>query len=132
MVVPDTLSRREDHFKGTEDDNKDVTLLPKELWVNHMDEEWLPISKTTTEQSEKIILFPKELWINQIDEELKSKFIMNDKDDIMIKALNALKSEGLPPLNITLADWKEEDSLIFYKGKCYVPDNLELRKEIVK
>ena len=102
MIVPDALSRREDHFIGTEDDNKDVTLLPKELWINH------------------------------IDEELKTKFLIDDKDDVVIKALNALKGEGIPPLNIALADWKEEDGLIFYKGKCYVPNNLELRKDIVQ
>jgi transposase InsO family protein len=35
-------------------------------------------------------------------------------------------------MNSTLADWKLEDNMIFYKGKCYVPNDLELRRKIVQ
>ena len=102
MQVPDALSRRADHSKGTEHDN------------------------------ENIILLPDKLFIKVIDEELKKKFTEAKKEDIIIEVINTLKGEGIPPLRTALEDWKEEDGLIFFRNKCYVPEDHELRKEIVK
>ena len=102
MQVPDALSRRADHFKGTEHDN------------------------------ENIILLPDKLFIKVIDEELKKKFTEAKKEDVIIDAINALKGEGIPPLRTALEDWREEDGLIFFRNKCYVPEDHELRKEIVR
>ena len=53
-------------------------------------------------------------------------------DDEVLVALGLVKSEGPAPLLRNLDDWRQKDGLTFYRGRIYVPKNLELRREIVR
>ena len=84
-----------------ENDNDDMTLLPDTLFVS------------------AIYLALKDLlatagWNNSTTSD----------------ALQALK-DGPAPATSTLADWTVEDGLMFYKGWCYMLDNLEVRRQVV-
>ena len=96
MTVPDALSRRQDFFKGTEHDNKEVTMLPKEV------------------------------FIQALDETLKLKLQSDKREKVITEALDAINTKGVAPMKTALKDWKEEDSIIFLKNKCYVPKIFEL------
>jgi len=103
MVQSDALSRRADLCPEDGNDNTDVILLPDYLFVNMIDADLHDaISKATEE------------------------------DDTVIEALKALKDGTPPPLRSSLVDWKIEDGIVFYKGRCYVPADINLRREILK
>jgi len=103
MVQSDGLSRREDFNPGKDDENEDAVMLPENLFVKTMD----------TDLQGHILT-------------------VMDKDDIITKALEALKTGGIPPMRSKLTDWKINDGMVFYKERCYVPPNEELRRKIVQ
>ena len=49
-----------------------------------------------------------------------------------MEALEALKTGKLPPMRSLLTDWYNHEGILFYKGRIYVPDDLELRREITR
>jgi hypothetical protein len=49
-----------------------------------------------------------------------------------VKALEALKQTGTPLIKSDLSDWKFEEGLLFFKSRCYVPPDVDLRWQIVK
>uniref|UniRef100_A0A0W0EU18 Integrase catalytic domain-containing protein n=1 Tax=Moniliophthora roreri TaxID=221103 RepID=A0A0W0EU18_MONRR len=103
MVQSDALSRQGDHVQGIDTDNEDVTLLPDRLFVNVVDIE--------------------------LQDKLKDCL---GSDDFHKMALEALTTTGLPPIKSALSDWEINDSLIRYKGRVYVPDDVVLRREITR
>ncbi|GLB45344.1 putative retrotransposable element tf2 155 kda protein type 1-like [Lyophyllum shimeji] len=103
MVQSDALSRRPDLCPTEDHDNEDIILLPDDLFVR------------------------------MIDMELKDAFTQAlMKDEVMMDAIEALKTKGVPPTKSALEDWKIEDRLLFFQDKCYVPANQELRRRIVE
>src|SRR6202023_3302121 len=101
MIQSDTLSRRPDHI--TDDtDNNDVILLPDPI------------------------------FIKLIDTELQT-FIQNEtsSDEFFAKALLALKNHSPLPITSKLDEWSTADGLLFFRGRCYIPPSLNLRREIV-
>ena len=54
------------------------------------------------------------------------------QDDIVRDAILALKTQGTPPIKSSLLDWKVENGLLFFKDRCYVPNNEELRRQLVE
>jgi hypothetical protein len=48
------------------------------------------------------------------------------------EALKSLKAKGPRRLLNGLLEWEEQDGLVYYKGKLYIPNNKELRGNIVK
>ena len=50
----------------------------------------------------------------------------------MSDALTALQIIGIPPMKSALSDWWHENGIVFYKDKCYIPDDIGLWWEIVK
>ena len=48
-----------------------------------------------------------------------------------MEALEALKTQGTLPMQSALSDWRTDDNLVFYKNRCYMPDNKELRRNVV-
>ena len=94
MVQSDTLSRRADHIPGEDTDNKDMTLLLDNLFAKFID----------TDMHD---LFAKQIM----------------KDNIVHNTITALKEQGTPLIKSSLSDWKVEDGLLFFKDRCYVPDN---------
>ena len=55
-----------------------------------------------------------------------------NEDELMKNTKTALQNKQTLPLNSHPYDWKIEDDLLFYKDKCYVPDNLDLRRKITQ
>jgi RNase H-like domain found in reverse transcriptase/Integrase zinc binding domain len=88
------------------------------------------------EEEDKVVL-PDNLFINSLDTELQERILNGKKLDLDVKnAIETLIEEGPTSLKNDLQDWKIEEidgqKTIFFKGKNYIPKDLELRREIVK
>ena len=107
MVQSDALSRRPDLCPENDTDNEDIVMLPHEMFVN------------------------------LIDTDLQNKIAMSDDlDGNAAEALKLLLEKGPTPMTAGLDDWKLESTngrnILFYKGKNYIPRNIDLRRDIVK
>ena len=103
MVQSDALSRRPDLCPDEDTDNEDKTLLPDSLFVNAIDTDLHDLISSIRKQ-----------------------------DRVVLEALDALKTGGLPPMRSVLSDWRIEDQMVFFKNRCYVPDDMELRRSITQ
>ncbi|ESK86779.1 pro-pol protein [Moniliophthora roreri MCA 2997] len=103
MIQSDALSCQDDHIMGEDNDNKNVILLPDSLFINVVDME--------------------------LQDKLKARL---GTDDFHKMALETLTTTGLPPIKLALSDWEINDSLIWYKGCIYIPDDIVLRREIMQ
>ncbi len=54
------------------------------------------------------------------------------KDTVIEEALEALKGKGPFPMKLTLKNWKIDEGIIVFKGKCYVSLDQDLRRKIVQ
>lgn len=82
-------------------------------------------------------MLPDNLFISLIDLNLQRKISASKEyDHDAADALKLLLDNGLPDARSDLQDWsvKNQDDiqLLFYKGKNYIPQDLELQREIVK
>ena len=105
-VLADALSRRPD-LCPDEPDNKDIVMLPEHL------------------------------FINLIDTDLQRRIASaKDLDFDAAEAIKGLLEQGPTPLRHDLTDWEIEDfdgeNVLFYKGKNYIPQDMDLRRDIVK
>jgi hypothetical protein len=55
-----------------------------------------------------------------------------DRESSVAEALKSLKAKGPCRLLNGLLEWEEQDRLVYYKGKLYIPNNKELCGDIVK
>ena len=77
-------------------------------------------------------LLPEQMFIRSIDTNLRDLIAQTKNQDcVIVEALEALKTHGTPPMQLALSDWRTDDDLVFYKNRCYVPDNKELRRNVV-
>ena len=82
--------------------------------------------------NENVTLLPEQMFIQSIDTYLQDLIAQaRNQDHVIVDALEALKTHGTLLMQSLLSDWKTEDNLMFYKDRCYVPDNKELRRNIV-
>ena len=112
MVKADSLSRRPDHKKGMEDDNKDVVLLKPEFF------------RIQALQRGHLLIHGDEKGL------LKKICESKAQDEQVVKAVEAMKKAGVKTLN--RREWEIEQDLILWQGKVYVPKNDKLRLEIVR
>ena len=82
-------------------------------------------------------MLPEDMFVNLIDTNLQEKIAMSDDlDGDAAEALKLLLEKAPTPMMAGLDDWKVEQSngrnILFYKGKNYIPRNIELRREIVQ
>ena len=73
-----------------------------------------------------------DMFLNLIDVDLQKKIPMaDDLDSNASEALKLLLENRPTSMTMGLDDWKIEEShgrnVLFYKGKNYIPRNLELR-----
>ena len=108
---PDALSRRSDHGKG-EDDNKDVVLLKPE---------WFKIQ--ALKQGHVLLSGLEQPLIRKIRES-------KELDESVVKAVEELRKSGTSRIDGT--EWAEEQGLILFRGKVYVPKDPGLRRAIVE
>ena len=101
MIQSDALSRRPDHI--TDDTDND-----------------------------NIILLPDNLFVRTVDLDLRDTLVIEtSRDALFTKALEALQNDGPLPITLKLTDWQFHDGLLFFKDRCYVPPNTDLRRRIV-
>jgi len=107
MIPADALSRRSDHCPNEDNDNEDEVLLTPDLFIQFIDTALLSAVAD-----------------------------VQRGDPTALEALQLITGKGTldPPTDVE--HWTVETdshrSVLFYKGKIYIPDNLELRRSIVK
>jgi hypothetical protein len=82
------------------------------------------------EEEDKVVL-PDDLFINLLDTELQEQILNRKELDLDVKnAIETLMKEGPTSLKNDLEDWKIKEidgrKMIFFKGKNYIPKDLEL------
>ena len=101
IIQADALSRRPDHCPDEYTNNRDITLLPDNLFLNLLDTN---LQKQITE--------------------------VKDYDFDVANTLKALLNNGPSTLKQDLMDWTTEkyegSNVLFYKGKNYVPKDEHL------
>ena len=107
MIQSDTLSRRPDFIPNEDHDNENRILLPENM------------------------------FINLIDVDLQDRIANSTNYDFDVKnALEMLLEKGPNTLQNDLEDWKLKrhngQNVMFYKGKNYIPNDLDLRQDILK
>jgi hypothetical protein len=88
------------------------------------------------EEEDKVVL-PDNFFINLLDMELQERILNRKELDLDVKnAIETLMEEGLTNLKNDLQDWKIKEidgqKTIFFKGKNYIPKDMELQRDIVK
>ena len=86
--------------------------------------------------NENVIVLPNDLFISLIDESLQQRITNStDLDGSAAEALKLLLGTGSSAMTTGLEDWTIDQSndrnTLFYKGKNYIPRNMELRRDIV-
>ena len=82
-------------------------------------------------------MLPDDMFLNLIDLELQRKIVISDDlDGNAAEALKLLLEEAPTSMMAGLNDWTidktDGQNILFYKGKNYIPQNTELRQEIVQ
>jgi RNase H-like domain found in reverse transcriptase len=113
------------HLPGTKMVQSDTLFR----WPNYNTDERI-------EEEDKVVL-PDNLFINLLDTELQEQILNRKELDLDVKnAIETLMEEGPTSLKNNLQDWMIEEvdgqKTIFFKGKNYIPKDLELRWDIVK
>ena len=106
MVQSDALYHRSDFYLNEDNDNEDVTLLLNNLFVN------------------------------LIDIDLQRRIAASDTYDwTAADTIKLLQADGPTEAQTDLSDWMVEHidnkPILFYRDKCYVPKDIEIRREIV-
>ena len=110
-LKPDALSRRPDHGKG-ENDNENIVLLKPSYF------------KIQALKQGHLLLTGEEKGLLQKIRKAK------DFDESVVKAVEELKKS--PSKKLIEEEWSEEQGLILFRGKVYVPMDSGLRMQIVK
>lgn len=108
---PDLLSRRSDHKKG-ENDNSGETLLKPDYF------------KIRATCQGHVLINGEE---NDMLAEIRK---MKEYDEAVVKAIEELKRS--PTRHLREEEWSEEQGLILFRGKVYVPNSVELQRKIIK
>jgi hypothetical protein len=111
MVKADALSRRSDHRHGIENDNSEVTLLKPE-WIRQLTHRRGHLAEGMGEAS--------------ILRDIRK---VSEYEASVMKALEDARS--LRKKGQQSTEWSEETGLVLYRGKVYVPPDLDLRRRVV-
>ena len=83
------------------------------------------------EEDKVIIMLTEDMFISLVATNLRDKIMITTQaDDLATKIRDCLQKQLPPPMRIALSDWTFTDGLMTYKGKVYVPTNMELHKEV--
>ena len=101
MIQSDALSRRLDHVPDHDENDKEVTMLPEQMFVN------------------------------LIDTELQGELLAKLAKDKLAKDILEILKQGPSQATKDLEDWTMDENnqqqVLFYQDKQYVPADLELR-----
>jgi hypothetical protein len=112
MGKADALSRRADHGNGSKD-NEDVVLLDPGLFAIRA------VEGLVVEGEEKDIM-----------KQIRQRSREGRYEDKVTKAIKELK--GGRGGTFRTAEWREENGLLFFRDRIYVPRDPELRRHIVE
>jgi hypothetical protein len=89
------------------------------------------------ENDEPTVLLPEGMFINLIDVELQERINECQSYDIDVtKALEVLKESKLQQLTSDIQEWtieeKDGQKIMLFKGKQYIPNGVQIRRDIVK
>jgi len=111
MGKPDALSWRPDHGKGTSD-NEDVVLLRPELLAIRA------LEGIQSKGPERDIL-----------QEIRQGNQKDNQEEPVAKAARELWQASGKTVRST--EWSEDDGVLQFRGKIYVPRNVDLRRRVV-
>ncbi|GLB45966.1 putative retrotransposable element tf2 155 kda protein type 1-like [Lyophyllum shimeji] len=114
MGKPDALSRRPDHGDGSSD-NTDIVLLKPEFFA--------------VRALQGLIAAGEE---NQILRDIRRGNREGAQEDVVAKAAAALKSARSEVRSVRSAEWSEDQGILMFRGRIYVPNVPELRRRIVE
>ena len=128
MIQSDALSWPPDLCPENNQDNIDKTLLLGGLFISTF-----ALSKEEPADDTEQTLLPDHLLLNTFDLDLHNRIVTSMNWDCVVSdALTTLQMRGTPPMKSALTDWWHEGSIVFYRDKCYIPNDIGLRREIVK
>ena len=111
MGKSDALSRRADHGNGAED-NRDITLLMPNFFA------------VRAVEGVELVGQDQEL-LKLIRRESKGE----DLEDMVNRAVKALWSTSAK--SIRSSEWSEENGILYFRGRIYVPPTADIRRKIV-
>ncbi|GLB45965.1 putative retrotransposable element tf2 155 kda protein type 1-like [Lyophyllum shimeji] len=114
MGKPDALSRQPDHGDGSAD-NADIVLLKPEFF--------------TVRALQGLIAAGKE---DKILRDIRRGNREGAQEDVIAKAAAALKSARSGVRSVRSAEWSEDQGVLMFWGRIYVPNIPELRRRIVE
>ncbi|GLB36639.1 putative retrotransposable element tf2 155 kda protein type 1-like [Lyophyllum shimeji] len=114
MGKPDALSRRLDHGDGSSD-NADIVLLKPEFFA--------------VRALQGLIAAGEE---DQILRDIHRGNREGAQEDVVAKAAAALKSTRSGVRSVRSAEWSEDQGILMFRGRIYVPNVPELRRRIVE
>ena len=116
MIQSDALSQWLDLCSKNKEDKVDKTLLQDGLFISTF-----TLSKEEPADAAERTCY----WTPLI-------IASTNRDHVVSDALTTLQSNRTPLMKSALSDWRHENGIVFYKDKCYVPDDIRLQWEIVK
>ena len=102
MIQSDSLSCCTDHILN-DTNNDDVIVLPDNIFICLLN-----------------LDLQDEIWQKTIDDEFFSK------------AVTLLQDHGPTPICSALDDWSNDNGLLFYQGRCYIPDDKGLQLKVIQ
>ncbi|GLB35256.1 putative retrotransposable element tf2 155 kda protein type 1-like [Lyophyllum shimeji] len=114
MGKPDTLLRRPDHGDGSSN-NADIVLLKPEFFAVRALQGLIAAS-----EEDKIL---RDIWRGNHE---------GAQEDVVAKAAAALKSTCSRVRSVRSAEWSEDQGILMFQGRIYVPNIPELRRRIVE
>ncbi|GLB43872.1 putative retrotransposable element tf2 155 kda protein type 1-like [Lyophyllum shimeji] len=114
MGKPDALSRRADHGDGSAD-NADIVLLKPEFFA--------------VRALQGLIAAGEE---DKILQDIRQGNCEGAQEDVVAKAAAALKSARSGVRSVRSAEWSEDQGILMFRGRIYVPNIPELRRRIVE
>ena len=109
MIQSDALSRRPDHIPEGDTDNDDVVMLPDSIFVNLIDTDLANRIKSATDYDPGL---QENLWT-------LTKDLPTDKDSLILGPDWWIDKEST------------DKPLLVYKGRHYVPNDQQLRRDIL-
>ena len=90
--------------------------------------QWPGLAPEEDNDNADLTLLPDMLLVKVINTNLRNAFLDPfTKDDSMHKMVEAINRSGTPLIRSTVANWKIEEGLVFYKGRCFVPENFNIQ-----
>ena len=78
-------------------------------------------------------MLPDNLFVNLVTKDLHEQVKQaTQSDEFATNIIKCLMEKSPPPLWTALSNWTNDNGIILYKGKSYIPENTELRHSIIK